>query len=214
MPELLCGKLTPTYRRSIPPQLLEHLMAKIQWRPEVNVLTVPQSYKIRFVPRDSAGTDDLAVAMNEENSNYSVEDVKTMLALQERVAQKKLLSGDQVTIDGMLTIGFSFTGRLDSPDDPLPPVDECLHVNVRVLQPFLREIRQQARFEKLPMIEKVPVIDAAEDTRLHLADVLYSKGVLNLSGTNLAFNPEAEGCECLLKKRWRNLFLFLLSIVE
>ena len=25
-------------------------MAKIQWRPEVNVLTVPQSYKIRFVP--------------------------------------------------------------------------------------------------------------------------------------------------------------------
>ncbi|XCN72907.1 MAG: hypothetical protein Q3M24_21935 [Candidatus Electrothrix aestuarii] len=111
-------------------------MAKIQWRPEVNVLTVPQSYKIRFVPRDSDGTDDLAVAMNEENSNYSVEDIKTMLALQERVVQKKLLSGDQVTIDGMLTIGFSFTGRLDSPDDPLPPVDECLHVNCGCSSPF------------------------------------------------------------------------------
>jgi hypothetical protein len=137
--------------------------------------------------------------MNEENSNYSVEDVKTMLALQERVAQKKLLNGDQVTIDGMLTIGFSFTGRLDSPDDPLPPVDECLHVNVRVLQPFLKAIRQQAHFEKLPMTEKSPVINAAEDTRLHLADVLYSKGVLHLSGSNLLFDPDAEGCECVLE---------------
>lgn len=174
-------------------------MSTIQWRVEINVLTVPPSYKIRFVPRDSAGTDELALAMNEENPNYSVEDARTALALLEQVAQKKLLSGDQVTINGLLTIGFSFTGRLESPDDPLPPVDECLHVNIRVLQPFLDQIRQQARFEKLPMTEKIPVIDAVEDSRLHLADVLYSKGVLHLSGTNLSFDPEAEGCECLLE---------------
>ncbi|XCN72906.1 MAG: hypothetical protein Q3M24_21930 [Candidatus Electrothrix aestuarii] len=49
------------------------------------------------------------------------------------------------------------------------------------------------------MIEKVPVIDAAEDTRLHLADVLYSKGVLDLGGTNLSFDPEEEGNECVLE---------------
>ena len=174
-------------------------MASIQWRPEVNVLTVPQSYKIRFVPRDSAGTDDIAAAMAEENPNYTEEDAKTMLAVLRRVIEKKLLNGSQVTIDGMMSFGLSFTGRLESPDDPLPPVDECLHVSVRVLQPFLKDIRRQARFEKLPMIEKVPVIDAAEDTRLHLADVLYSKGVLQLTGSNLLFDPEAEGCECVLE---------------
>ncbi|MGX9728942.1 MAG: hypothetical protein ACTFAK_16990 [Candidatus Electronema sp. VV] len=174
-------------------------MATIQWRPEVNVLTVPSSYKIRFVPRDSAGTDDLAAAMNEENPNYSVEDAKTMLALLKRVVQKKLLNGSQATIDGMISFGLSFTGRLDSPDDPLPPVDETLHVDIRVLAPFLKEIRQQARFEKLPMTEKAPVIDSVEDTRLHLADVLYSKGVLKLTGTNLLFDPEAEGCGCVLE---------------
>ncbi|MCI5129886.1 MAG: hypothetical protein D3907_15695, partial [Candidatus Electrothrix sp. AUS3] len=134
-------------------------MSSLQWRVEPNYLTVPPSWKIRFVPRNSAGTDELAIAMNEENPNYSVEDAKTALALQEQVVQKKLLNGEQVTIDGMISFGFSFTGRLDSPDDPLPPVDECLHVSVRVLQPFLKEIRQQARFEKLPMSEKVPVID-------------------------------------------------------
>lgn len=174
-------------------------MHTIQWRVERNFLTVPPSWKIRFVPRDSAGTDDLAVAMNEENPNYSVEDAKTALALLEQVVQKRLLSGDQVTIDGMVSFGFSFTGRLESPDDPLPPVDETLHVSVRVLQPFLREIRQQAHFEKLPMTEKGPVIDSVEDTRLHLDDVLYSKGVLHITGTNLFFDPEAEGCECLIE---------------
>uniref|UniRef100_UPI004057BC55 hypothetical protein n=1 Tax=Candidatus Electrothrix sp. TaxID=2170559 RepID=UPI004057BC55 len=151
------------------------------------------------MPRDSAGTDDLAIAMNEENPNYSVEDAKTALALLDQVVLKKMLNGEQVTINGMISFGFSFTGRLESPDDPLPPVDECLHVSVRVLNPFLKEIRQQAHFEKLPMIEKVPVIDSVEDTRLHLADVLYSKGVLHLTGTNLAFDPEAEGCECVLE---------------
>jgi hypothetical protein len=174
-------------------------MSSLQWRVEPNYLTVPPSWKIRFVPRDSAGTDELAIAMNEENPNYSVEDAKTALALLDQVVLKKMLNGEQVTINGMISFGFSFTGRLDSPDDPLPPVDECLHVNVRALQPFLRKIRQQARFEKLPMVEKVPVIDSVEDTRLHLPDVLYSKGVLHLTGTRLAFDPDAEGCECLIQ---------------
>ncbi|MGR0482503.1 MAG: hypothetical protein ACTFAL_14170 [Candidatus Electronema sp. V4] len=174
-------------------------MATIQWRPEPNPLTVPYSWKIRFVPRDSSGTDELAVAMAEENPNYIDDDAKTLLAALRRVIQKKLLNGGQATIDGMISFGLSFTGRLDSPDDPLPPVDETLHVDVRVLQPFLKEIRQQARFEKLPMTEKGPVIDSVEDTRLHLADVLNSKGVLQLTGTNLFFDPEDGGSGCVIE---------------
>ena len=35
-------------------------MSTIQWRPEINALTVPQSYWIRFVSRNSAGIEDLA----------------------------------------------------------------------------------------------------------------------------------------------------------
>ncbi len=174
-------------------------MASIQWRPEYNVLTVPPSYRIRFVPRGSVGTDDLAAAMAEENPNYTVDDAKTMLAVLRQVIEKQLINGNQATIDGMLSFGLSFTGRLESPDDPLPPPDESLHVDVRVLQPFLKDIRQQARLEKLPMTEKGPVIDAAEDTRLHLPDVLYSRGVLRLTGSNLFFDPEEEGDECLIR---------------
>ena len=49
------------------------------------------------------------------------------------------------------------------------------------------------------MLIKGPVIESVEDTRLHLADVLYSKGVLRLTGANLFFDPEAEGNECVIE---------------
>jgi hypothetical protein len=35
-------------------------MMSIQCKPEPNALTMPQSYSIRFVARNSAGLDDLA----------------------------------------------------------------------------------------------------------------------------------------------------------
>jgi len=171
-------------------------MASIQCRPEVNALTVPQSYKLRYVPRDSMGTDGLAAAMAAENPNYSVEDNKTMLANLVRVLQKNLLNGTQSTIDGAFTFGISFTGRLDSPDAPLPPLEEILHVDVHVLAAFLKEIRQQAQIERLAMTEKAPLINAAQDTVLGLSDVLQSGGALRLTGSNLLFDPKKadEGC--------------------
>ncbi|CAK8722899.1 MAG: hypothetical protein CDV28_1606 [Candidatus Electronema aureum] len=171
-------------------------MATIQCRLEVNALTVPQSYKIRFVPRDSMDTDGIAAAMAAENPNYSLEDNKTMLANLVRVLQKNLINGTQSTVDGAFTFGFSFTGRLDNPDDPLPPAEDILRVDVHVLAPFLKEIRRQAQLERLPMIEKAPLINAAEDTVLGLDDVLHSGGALRLTGSNLLFDPKRsdEGC--------------------
>ncbi|MGX9727161.1 MAG: hypothetical protein ACTFAK_07535 [Candidatus Electronema sp. VV] len=38
-------------------------MPAIHWKPEVNALTVPQSYKMRFVPNNDLGTDDIAAGM-------------------------------------------------------------------------------------------------------------------------------------------------------
>ncbi|MCI5150193.1 MAG: hypothetical protein D3916_12535 [Candidatus Electrothrix sp. MAN1_4] len=35
-------------------------MATIQWRPEPNPLTTPQSWRIRFLPRNTAGISDIA----------------------------------------------------------------------------------------------------------------------------------------------------------
>ncbi len=174
-------------------------MASLQWRPEVNALTVPQSYKIRCVPRDSMDTDGIAAAMTEENPNYSVEDNKTMLANLVRVIQKNLLNGTQSTVDGAFTFGISFTGRLDAPDSPLPPLEEILHVDVHVLAPFLKELRRQAQLERLPMTEKSPLISTAEDTVLGLNDVLQSGGALRLTGSNLLFDPKKADEHCVIE---------------
>lgn len=174
-------------------------MAAIQCRLEVNALTVPQSYKIRCLPQEVIGTDGLAAEIAEENPNYNQELAKAMIAALMRRIQKNLINGRQVTIDDAFSFSLSFTGRLDGPDDPLPPTDEMLHVNVRTSAPFLKEIRHQAQLERLPMTEKGPVINSAEDTRLKLHDVLYAGGVLRLSGTNLFFDPAENSGQCVLE---------------
>lgn len=174
-------------------------MATIQWRPEVNALTIPQSYKIRYLPQNVIGTDGLAAEIAEENPNYNEELVKSIIGLLMRRIQKNLINGKQVTIDDAISFSLSFTGRLEEPDSALPPMEEMLHVKTRTSSSFLKEIRHQAQLERLPMIEKAPVINTVEDTRLHLNDVLYANGVLKLTGTNLFFNPAKGEGECVIE---------------
>ena len=38
-------------------------MATVQWRPEVNALTTPQSYRAIHVPRNVIGSDELAASI-------------------------------------------------------------------------------------------------------------------------------------------------------
>jgi hypothetical protein len=177
---------------------MEHVMAPIQCRPEVNALTVPQSYKITYVSSGSIGTDGLAAAMVQENPNYTEEEARMMLATLKNVIRKSLLDGKQTTIDGLVTFGLSFTGRLNGPDDPLPPVEEMLQVNVHVLAPFLKEIRQQAQIERLARNKKVPLLNTAEDTLLKLNNVLNPDGVLRITGEDLLFDAEQGTGECVI----------------
>ena len=48
-------------------------MATIQWRPAVNALTTPSSYKMLFVPRNVVGTEELAalVASGDASGTFS-----------------------------------------------------------------------------------------------------------------------------------------------
>ena len=171
-------------------------MCPIQVRPEINALTVPLSYKLTYVSSGSIGTQGLAAEMAAENPNYNAEEIQMMLQTLENVIRKNLLAGKQVTLNSVFTIGLSFTGKLDKPDDPLPPVENTLQVNIHILSPFLKGLRQQAELVRLPMNEKVPNINAAEDTTLGLNNVLLASGALHLTGSNLSFNQSRadEGC--------------------
>jgi hypothetical protein len=45
-------------------------MATIQWRPEPNPLTTPPSWRIRFLPRNTAACKDIAADIAADHPNY------------------------------------------------------------------------------------------------------------------------------------------------
>jgi hypothetical protein len=172
-------------------------MATIQWRPEINALTVPQSYWIRFMPRNTAGRKDIAADIARTHPHFNEADILTILQAHDEAVQTRLVNGEQVTMEGSFSYFLSFTGRLDSADDPLPPLDDCLHVSVRVSQAFLDTLRRDGQAERLPEEKKLPLISSAQDSLLKLKDVLNPDGALLLTGDNLAFDqtaPDAGQC--------------------
>lgn len=174
-------------------------MQTIQWRPEVNAMTTPPSWRILAVPRRSAGIEDIADDIARQHPNFSKADILTILRAEDKAVQERLLNGEQVTKEGSWSWFVSFSGRLNHPTDPLPPIDQCLNVNVRISPPFTRAIRQSARTERLPVREKKPVISTARDAVLDLDNVLNPDGMLRLGGRNLDFDPKQPDSQCLIK---------------
>lgn len=173
-------------------------MTTIRWRPEVNALTTPQSYRPRCLPRDTVGYNELAAEIVRDNPNYNEALVKSVMTAMTEKIKEQLINGNQVTLEGAFTYHLSLTARLDDPDEPLPPVDKTVQVRVYASSPFIDDVRHGAEMERLPVSKKLPVISAAEDIRLNLNDVLYEEGVLKLTGSNLLFDPAEEGCECAI----------------
>ena len=171
----------------------------IPYKVEENLLTTPISNSVRFIPRGSAGREDIAGDIALRHPNFSKKDILTLLDTEDEVIALRLLDGQQVTKERCCTWYPSFTARLDNPDDPLPPLEQCLQLNVRVSAPFLEEFRRNAQVERLPASEKLPVITAAEDTVLGLRDVLRSDGMLRLTGGNLAFDRSDPALHCLIE---------------
>ncbi len=174
-------------------------MATIQWRPTVNALTTPNSYRMLFLPRNMVNSDELAQRMTAALPNYSADEMRSILATRNRIIQQSLINGEQVTEENNFTYALAFTGRLDGPDDPSPPVEQCLQVRVHASPPFVDEVRHEARLERLAQEKKLPVINMAEDTLLGLNNVLNPEGVLRISGENLSFDRDQGTGQCLIQ---------------
>jgi hypothetical protein len=170
----------------------------IQWRPEVNPLTTPHSYRIQVVPRGTVGYNEMAADIASTNPNFTEEMIKSLGPLMMAWIQQRMINGYKVTLPEACSFYISITGMLDSPDDALPENDEMVQANARFSRPYIKEIRHQAKFERLPMTEKLPVITSTEDTKLKLADVLFAAGVLRLTGSNLEFDESNPNCGCVL----------------
>ncbi len=174
-------------------------MATVQWRPEINALTKPQSWRPLHLPRSTSGNNDLAARIAQKHSALDEEMVKiTLKALVEEI-KLDLINGNQAALEDAFTFRVSLNARLDAPDAPLPPIEEVLNVRVIVSQVFLEEVQRLAQLERLPASKKLPLISKAEDMVLKLNDVLNPNGALHLSGSDLLFDPADEACGCVLE---------------
>ncbi|MCI5121910.1 MAG: DUF4469 domain-containing protein, partial [Candidatus Electrothrix sp. AUS4] len=173
-------------------------MFTIQWRPIINALTKPLSYRILFVPRNTAGYDEMAADISATHPNYNADLIHSLAPLIFDWILQRLINGDQVTLKDAFRFRPSFTGRLNAPDAPLPDNDDLLGVSVFASRNLLQRLRKAARFSRLPMVQKQPLITSTQDTKLKLADVLNPAGVLHLIGSNLFFDEDDPDCHCTL----------------
>jgi len=174
-------------------------MAPIQYRIEPNPMTTPGSYKLRFIPQGVNGYDEVAAAVALKNPNWPADMVKAVLKAGNEEIQDMNTNGFQVTYEDAFTFRPSFHARLDSPDDPLPPMDELLRVRVSASRPFVKAVQQDAHLERVEPQKKAPVLLSAEDTSLELNDVLNPDGVLRINGSNLLFDRKDPDSGCTIQ---------------
>lgn len=173
-------------------------MSTIQWRPVVNALTKPQSYRPQVVPRGTAGYAQMAADISAAHPVYNADLLRSVAPLIMDWIQERMINGWQVTFEDAFTFHTVLTGKIAGPDDPLPNANELLQVYAYAARPCVQAVRQQGKLERLPMNEKLPLITSAEDTKLKLADVLNPNGLLRLTGSNLYFEEEQPDCGCFI----------------
>ncbi|MCI5130420.1 MAG: hypothetical protein D3904_02600, partial [Candidatus Electrothrix sp. EH2] len=171
----------------------------MKYRIEPNPMTTPGSYKLRFIPQGINGYDEVAQAVALKNPNWPADMVKAVLQAGNAEVQDMLTNGMQVTYEDAFTFRPSFHARLDTPEDPLPPMEDLLRIKVSASRNFVKAVQQDAHLERVEPKEKAPVILSAEDTDLELNDVLNPDGVLRLNGTNLQFDRKDPDCGCTIQ---------------
>ena len=174
-------------------------MTTLQWRPQINALTKPLSYRIQIVPRNIVGYEEMARDISTEHPVYNEDLVRSLAPIMMDWIQERMIEGDQVTLAKDFIFRVSAQGRLDSPDDPLPDDEDMLQASISASRDFLRRLRKEARMERLPMNEKRPHITSAQDTKLKLADVLNPTGLLHLNGSDLDFDEDDPDCSCVIR---------------
>jgi nucleoid DNA-binding protein len=176
---------------------MEGIMGTVQYRVERNPLTKPASYKLRFLPKQTAGYDELAAALAKD-SGLSVEQAKAFIQLTVKNIKQMLCNGIQVTLEDAFTFALSFHIRLNSPGESLPSLEEFMRISVSATRPFTQDVQQDVTLELVPTEEKAPTILSAADTGLGLNDVLNPAGVLHIAGSNMLFDKNKPDCGCVI----------------
>lgn len=170
----------------------------VHYRIEKNLLTKPDSCRLRFMPQGIAGYDEVAARVALKNPGSSAEQIKNHLRSGMEEILAMLLEGLQVTLEDTMIFRPAFHAKLDTPDTPLPPMEKLLSINISASQPYVKEFQAKATLVREQWTEKMPAIQAAADTTTGLSNVVNPAGVLRLTGSNLAFDWQSPDNSCVL----------------
>ncbi|MCI5117570.1 MAG: hypothetical protein D3913_06345, partial [Candidatus Electrothrix sp. LOE1_4_5] len=91
-------------------------MSTVQWRPQLNALTTPQSYKAQPVPRDSLGYKEIAERIARRNPVINAKLAQSTLEIAREVVKEELINGNRVNLENFITWHLTIAARLDAPD--------------------------------------------------------------------------------------------------
>lgn len=174
-------------------------MTTVQWRPELNALTTPRSYRPRVVPKDTIGYKELAEAIALKNPLWSANLIQSILEAMRKEVVEQLVKGNKVSLENAFTFHLTMTARLNAPDDLLPANDDLINVRCFAAKGLIEEVQKKVQLERLPPSARQPVIVSAEDTVRKLKYVLNADSVLRIIGTDLSFNQQTGNGECVLE---------------
>ena len=97
------------------------------------------------MPKDSLGYDEIARLIALKNPVLNTGLAKSTLQLAREVIIEELINGNQVSLENFATWHLSLAARLNAPDDPLPPADEIIRVQVYASRTLADEVRQAVR---------------------------------------------------------------------
>jgi hypothetical protein len=171
----------------------------IYWKPEINALTKPRSYRPRFIPRGVSDNDKIAVRMEQKNPLYTTTLTKSFLIDLAEVIYEEMLDGNVVAIAKLFFGHVDLTGRLENAEDDLQPLEKCLRTRFTPAKELNERLQNNAHTERKPADTKLPQINTAFDALLNLDDVLNPVGLLQINGENLFFDRYDGISECVLE---------------
>jgi hypothetical protein len=115
------------------------------------------------------------------------------------VIYEEMLDGNLVTIAKLFSGHADLTGRLETAEDSLAALEQCLHARFTPAKELNERLQQNAHTERKPADKKLPQLHTAFDALLKLNDVLNPVGLLQIEGDNLFFNADDGVSECVIE---------------
>ncbi|WP_417910443.1 hypothetical protein [Candidatus Electronema sp. PJ] len=174
-------------------------MASIQWKVEQNKLTTPASYRARTVAHTTLDYEGVSSAMAARNPQLSAGLIEFVLREFREEVLIQLANGNAINLENFLKFAVNFATRLPTAVAPLPPLSECLEVQVSASKTLRDDVRSAASAEKIAATEKAPMIIAVTDVTTGLENVMQSGTSIVLNGTNMYFDNTMPGAECVIE---------------